>query len=436
MTITSQQYAVLCSDSYKDYPVGVFPPGKRPVFVDPDDGTRYEILEHVNNRKTGYQGTVYQRVDTGEIVVAHRGTEGSKALSDPGEFVKDLLRADGGMLLARTNLQAKDAIALTERATAYAEDYGQEKGRTPKVTVTGHSLGGTLAQITGYKFGLSGETFNAFGAVSLRGYDVPPGGDRMLNHVRVTDFVSAASTHYGQVREYATPSDISKLAVAGYAQNRFLDLLAPDRPVAVAVSSIDEHLMHAFLNQDKNGRPDRSLLADGKAQALAQENSRAVDGYREDIAEIRAMITNSVGLPFQGIDRAREFLEEKIQESMRRNYVPPHGAPGVMPQQMPPGFPMQGFRSGALDTQRDAPLPSLQAEPSAYVDRFLAAARSGDDSAFRHLTQAAASSPAGRELRQEAIAAVDLQEQQAQQHAQQRMLEQQQDGPARGMRMG
>ena len=97
---------------------------------------------------------------------------------------------------------------------------------------------------------------------------------------------------------------------------------------------------------------------------------------------------------------------------------------------------MQGFRSGALDTQRDAPLPSLQAEPSAYVDRFLAAARSGDDSAFRQLTQAAASSPAGRELRQEAIAAVDLQEQQAQQQAQQRMLEQQQDGPARGMRMG
>jgi putative lipase involved disintegration of autophagic bodies len=37
----------------------------------------------------------------------------------------------------------------------------------PQVTVTGHSLGGALAQITSHHFNVKGETFNAYGAVSL-----------------------------------------------------------------------------------------------------------------------------------------------------------------------------------------------------------------------------------------------------------------------------
>ena len=105
MTIPSQDYAAISDDAYKDRAVGRRAPGEEePVTL---NGHRYVVLEHVNNTRNGYQGTVYQRVDTNEIVVSHRGTE---------QILLDAVLTDGTMVTGRTNLQAKDAIALTERA--------------------------------------------------------------------------------------------------------------------------------------------------------------------------------------------------------------------------------------------------------------------------------------------------------------------------------
>ena len=104
MSISSQQYAYLSDDSYQDRPTGVRRAGEeeRVSF----DGVQYKVLEHANNRRTGYQGTVYQRENTGEIVVAHRGTEFRKIVGDTAEALNDLVRADGGMVTLRANLQA------------------------------------------------------------------------------------------------------------------------------------------------------------------------------------------------------------------------------------------------------------------------------------------------------------------------------------------
>ncbi|MBC7989284.1 MAG: hypothetical protein H7Y19_06845, partial [Luteimonas sp.] len=82
-------------------------------------------------------------------------------------------------------------------------------GENPKVSVTGHSLGGALAQITAAEYGLRGETFNAYGAAGL--YDTPAGGAQVINHVRATDMVSAAGQHFGSVRIYATEQDVELL---------------------------------------------------------------------------------------------------------------------------------------------------------------------------------------------------------------------------------
>ena len=80
--LTSQQYAGLAEDAYSDeYPVGAFEPAERdPVTI---EGVAHYIRAHVDNPKTGYQGTIYQRVDTGDLVVAHRGTEGKRELVAP-----------------------------------------------------------------------------------------------------------------------------------------------------------------------------------------------------------------------------------------------------------------------------------------------------------------------------------------------------------------
>lgn len=441
MTVTSQQYAALTHDAYEDkYPVGVSAPGQEPRFE--YEGVTFKVLEHVNNRKTGYQGTVYQNEETGDIVVAHRGTEFRKLRSDTMETIRDLALTDGGMLLARTNMQSDDAIALTGRAMNYAEDIGQERGKVPQVTNTGHSLGGTLAQITSHKFGLGGETFNAYGAVSLRGHGVPEGGDRMINHVKAVDFVSAASPHYGQVHVYADAQDIDKLNRHGYHANPLKDRLAVDMPVVVAAKSLGDHDMHYFMPVDAQGRRDTSFLADAGARTLAADNAAIIADYRGDVALIRSTTTNTIGLPVQGIHRGMERLQDNMEESLRERFnPPPQGIPQVLPGQIPPGFPVQGYRPlGAVDhdgSQRRTDI--LQADPAAFVDRLLAAARGGDDIAFRQMTREAASSPAGLELRAQAVATVDRHEELARQQQlaeQQQMLTQQQDAPVRAMRMG
>lgn len=209
MSLTSQQYASLAGASYKDHV-----PRNDPYVI---GGVEYKALEHYSNPRTGYQGTIYQRMDTGEIVVAHRGTEGNKLWEG---IVKDGAFVDGAMVLRQVNPQIEDALALTQRAIQHAEwsapDYGI---RAPEVTQVGHSLGGTLAQICAYRFNQRGETFNAYGAAGL-GYGIPAGGDRVTNHVMAADTVSAASPHFGQTKVYATAQEIATLQNWGYANDR------------------------------------------------------------------------------------------------------------------------------------------------------------------------------------------------------------------------
>lgn len=271
MKPTSQQYAILSNEGYVDHKVGKRSPGDRER-VDVG-GESYEILEHVNNSKTGYQGTIYQRVGGGDIVVAHRGTE---------EIYRDAVQADGSMVFQRTNPQAEDAIALTKSALGYAAKQEQRTGHAPEVTVTGHSLGGALAQISAHHFDLKGETFNAYGAASLA-YRIPEGGTSMINHVMAADPVSAASPHYGEVRIYARPNEVAMLSAMGYSNSR-VNFLIPDSPVASAVNSLGSHTIKNFLDE-------RSPLNDPQARQLADQNKRMINEYRSDLDEIRAGIT-------------------------------------------------------------------------------------------------------------------------------------------------
>lgn len=284
MSLSSQDYAGISDDVYKDRAVGRRAPGKEELVA--INGHEYKILEHVDNRLNGYQGTIYQRVDTNEIVVAHRGTE---------QIARDAILTDGGMVVARTNVQAPDAIALTQRALAYAKKEGQDLGqRPPEVTVTGHSLGGALAQITSHHFNVKGETFNAYGAVSLS-YRIPEGGNTMINHVMASDPVSAASPHFGQVRIYARPNEISTLAANGFS-NHSLRALIPDRPIIAAGSSFGAHKLGNFLG-------DGSVLQHPETQKLAKDNARMIEEYRDDVESLRRGVTRAArGIPGGAVD--------------------------------------------------------------------------------------------------------------------------------------
>lgn len=278
------------------------------------EGIEYKVIDQANAR-SGYQGTLYQRVDTGDYVVAHRGTEFDR------ELFRDGVVADGGMVLAGVNRQEADAMAFTRRAVDLANTLNQASCQVPSITVTGHSLGGTLAQITAHRLGLPAETFNAYDAAGLAS-DLPRTDPDIVNHVRATDMVSAASAHVGEVRTYAAQADIDALERRGYENNaRFPDVR---NPIGVAVGDgFGAHYGDNFL---PNGPHGRSIInPDDRARAVA--NADMIADYRGDVARIH----NGLALPRNVIDGigdagARLFGRE------RPDPAPPSAfAPGACP---------------------------------------------------------------------------------------------------------
>ncbi|QHG87867.1 MULTISPECIES: lipase [Xanthomonas] len=432
MNFTGQQYAALARDVY-DEPRNT---GEGSQVVD-IGGVPYQRLAYMD-RPSGYQGIIYQRKDTGEIVVAHRGTEPDR------ELLKDGVYADGGMVLTRHNLQAADAIELTQRAIELAERQEKRDGLRREVTVTGHSLGGGLTQVTAHHFGLKGQTFNAYGATSLD-RRIPEGGNEVINHVMAGDVVSAASRHYGRVEIYATPQEIATLKRADYANDT--QVLDARLPLSAAAKLGDSHLMHNFLPVDADGKPDRSVLEDPAARQLAQQYAPMIGKYRDDVETLRAGVTlysrGIPGLVHDGIDHLRGPLEpgagrremdapswgqqmQQFQQDRERSHAP-------QTWQVPLKQDTQDVRAASSTQGRP---PALQDDPGAFLDRMLAAARSGDRDEFRQMTQVLANEPPGRALRAEAVETVNQQEQQAVQQAMQAQRQQAELQQQETMRVG
>jgi hypothetical protein len=379
--------------------------------------------------------------------------------------VKDGLLTDGGMVVARTNQQAHDAIELTQDALNHAKEFGKGfGGRAPEVTVTGHSLGGTLAEITAHHFDLRGETFNAYGAASLN-YRIPEDPTpKVINHVMAADVVSAASPHYGQVRVYAQPSEIKQLQMAGYQNGRIADALTPDHPVLASINT--SHMMHNFLNVNGDYKPDVSALADPAARSRANDNAHLIEGYRGDIRTIRSVASVGGDVSDVMLDpvRAYEHIKQAVQpalpagEPARLEELRGHEAPGAGRRAVDaPGWPEQMQRlhecrershvtqdwqvplrvpgGDGAQAMKPAASASLKDEPGAFLDRMLAASQNGDRDVFRQMTQELATAPPGRALRAEAMETVNQQEQQVAQQAlqaQRQQTEMQQEP----MRMG
>lgn len=431
MSLTEQQYAALTYDGY-DKPEKV---GAKSPVVD-IGGIPCQRLDFVD-RPSGYQGVLYQRVDTRELIVVHRGTEFDR------QPLRDGLYADGGMVATRHNAQVADAIEFTQHALEYAKQQHIKTGQpAPQVTVAGHSLGGDLAQVTAHHFGLKGETFNAYGAVSLD-RRIPEGGNDVVNHVMAGDPVSAASRHYGQVRVYATPQEIATLEQAGY-DNRSSGLDARNPLGAAKGLVMDSHRMHNFLPVDGNGNPDRSVLEDPAAQQLAQRYAPMIGKYRNDVETMRTGVTIGArgwqGLVVDGIDELRgpespgagrrAMDAPSWSEQMQHLHTDRERRHAPQDWQVPLRVP------GDKDAQatKNPAHASLRDDPGAFLDRMLAASQNGDRDLFRQMTQELATAEPGRALRNEAVETVNQQEQQAAQQAmqaQRQQVEMQQQAPMR-----
>lgn len=112
-------------------------------------GTLWE-LQAFRESSTGYQGAIFKNADTGEIVLVNRGTEigllggsGATAL----EAVRDLV-TDAQMGIAALPGQFEAAEQLLSQAQNLA-------GSDGSLTITGHSLGGSISQYLGAEHGVA-----------------------------------------------------------------------------------------------------------------------------------------------------------------------------------------------------------------------------------------------------------------------------------------
>jgi hypothetical protein len=280
MTLSTKDYALLSDAAYKDPEVEQRTPDGRVLSYKRVtlDGAEYRPIAHADSPKTGFQATAYERLDsTHEVVIAYRGTEMDR------EFKKDLLVTDVNMAVKGINDQGADSNAFTEKVIAIAKQKAELYHFTPLISVTGHSLGGTEAEMNAFKYGLKGETFNAFGAAGLAGLNIPEGGSQVIDHVRATDVVSAASPHFGQVRVYAVPQDIQALQSAGYHDSRLLNAITLDKPILGKIQG-EAHKMGNYLPD--NGVTGHSILTP-QNEALAAEHSVMIKHYRGQIERAR-----------------------------------------------------------------------------------------------------------------------------------------------------
>jgi len=236
----------------------------------------FAIVRYVETA-SGYQGTIYRRLPEHDYVIAHRGTEFER------EALRDGL-ADAAMVLARINLQRADALELTRIAVGMAADEGQP------LHVTGHSLGGTLAQITAHHYNLPGHAFNPYGAAGLA-YRIaegqPPDAAPFTNHVMAGDAVSAVSRHYGEVVVYALDHEHELLRRAGQHTAQQWPRV-PFFPQAagtllLAGQLVDSHRMDNFTTPLGPGETGDTVLHHPAHHTASAEQLQRIHAFRDDL---------------------------------------------------------------------------------------------------------------------------------------------------------
>ncbi|TQR53222.1 hypothetical protein DMC01_11635 [Campylobacter troglodytis] len=125
---------------------------------------RYDLLKHCPNTDSGFSATLFQNKFTKTFIFAIRGTKGI--------LNRDLWISDMQLLDQNVPNQYKDMLNFYQ---ACLDTYPQMKEKQ-SLTLTGHSLGGTLAQLLALSLCTANDrgninevyTFNAPGAKNLK----------------------------------------------------------------------------------------------------------------------------------------------------------------------------------------------------------------------------------------------------------------------------
>ena len=145
--------------------------------------------------KNGFEGQIYQKGNN--IVVVYKGTNQTK----------DFLNSDIPMGVGYSPKQQEDAHNLFLKAQSMYKD------KNVNIEVTGHSLGGSMAQIESARTGVQATTFNAYGT-----------GNILKKEGYTNEEISTMNIkNYGNPKDYVFVSNIENQPGRTYATNTTLD---------------------------------------------------------------------------------------------------------------------------------------------------------------------------------------------------------------------
>lgn len=140
----------------------------------------YRVIDFNENKNTGFYADVLSNGN--DIIIAYRGTESGQDI-----------RNDVAMAKSKIPAQAIDAIRIYDKV--------KREHPNTNITVTGHSLGGSLAEIVSGIRGTLAVTFNAYGIRDMFRNKNALKEDNVVNYVNEYDAVSMVNgqNHIGEI---------------------------------------------------------------------------------------------------------------------------------------------------------------------------------------------------------------------------------------------
>lgn len=254
------------------------------------------------DERTGFAAVSFVNTQTKEIVIAYRGSEAPFLIG---------IDWRGPDLAIASPFKAWNP--QFQQALEYARDIQHEYGKNYSYSVTGHSLGGGLAQIAGKMYGLDGRTFDAPGvgnvvaAGEFRDYALrsgrPPGGEGVAD--TFTNYVVNGSL-LGKAGPYVGTGEVVR--VSGTSGRNPWEVSLRDALFDPLGESAQRHsyarLLDVFERAAKSGKLDQTGLdptapapvfavatgARNESLAAAPDAARLADATEAQMRELRTRL--------------------------------------------------------------------------------------------------------------------------------------------------